>query len=97
MKTPRPSHRAFERRSVGKLRRVVAIEEIGSEDCHGHALWALGLWVSQAGQVSFQMLAEELFRAGAARTKRSAKATSRTSSTPAARCCSDANSSSPTR
>ncbi len=37
------------------------LEEIGSEDCHGHALWALGLCVSQAGQGSFQMLAAELF------------------------------------
>src|ERR1035437_5380559 len=97
MKTPRPSHRAFERRSVGKLRRVVAVEEIGSKDCQGHALWALELCVSQVGQVSFQMLAAQLFRAGPARTKRSAKATSRTSSTPAARCCTDTNLSSPTR
>src|SRR5208337_5494043 len=31
------------------------------EDCQGHALWALGLCVSQAGQGSFQMLAAELF------------------------------------
>jgi len=37
------------------------LEEVGSEDCHGHALWALGLCVSQAGQNSFQMLAAELF------------------------------------
>ena len=37
------------------------LEEVGSEDCHGHALWALGLCVSQAGQGSFQMLAAELF------------------------------------
>ena len=37
------------------------LEEIGSEDCHGHALWALGLCVSQAGQGSFQMLAAQLF------------------------------------
>jgi glycosyltransferase involved in cell wall biosynthesis len=37
------------------------LEEVGSEDCHGHALWALGLCVSQAGQDSFQMLAGELF------------------------------------
>ena len=37
------------------------LEEVGSEDCHGHALWALGLCVSQAGQDSFQMLAAELF------------------------------------
>ncbi|HVU08976.1 MAG TPA: glycosyltransferase family 4 protein [Verrucomicrobiae bacterium] len=37
------------------------LEEIGSEDCQGHALWALGLCVSQAGQGSFQMLAAQLF------------------------------------
>lgn len=36
-------------------------EEVGSEDCQGHALWALGLCVSQAGQGSFQMLAAQLF------------------------------------
>src|SRR5258708_11561955 len=37
------------------------LEEVGSEDCDGHALWALGLCVSQAGQGSFQMLAAQLF------------------------------------
>jgi glycosyltransferase involved in cell wall biosynthesis len=37
------------------------LDEVGSEDCHGHALWALGLCVSQAGQGSFQMLAAQLF------------------------------------
>jgi hypothetical protein len=37
------------------------LEEVGSEDCQGHALWALGLCVSQAGHGSFQMLAAELF------------------------------------
>ncbi len=37
------------------------IEEVGSEDCQGHALWALGLCVSQAGHGSFQMLAAQLF------------------------------------
>jgi glycosyltransferase involved in cell wall biosynthesis len=37
------------------------LEEIGSEDCHGHALWALGLCVGCAGHESFQMLAAELF------------------------------------
>jgi glycosyltransferase involved in cell wall biosynthesis len=36
-------------------------EEIGSEDCQGHALWALGLCVSQAGHSGFQMLAAQLF------------------------------------
>ena len=37
------------------------LDEVGSEDCHGHALWALGLCVAQAGQGSFQMLAAQLF------------------------------------
>jgi hypothetical protein len=37
------------------------LEEVGSEDCQGHALWALGLCVAQSGQGSFQMLAAELF------------------------------------
>jgi glycosyltransferase involved in cell wall biosynthesis len=37
------------------------LEEVGSEDSHGHALWALGLCVSQAGTDSFQVLAAELF------------------------------------
>jgi glycosyltransferase involved in cell wall biosynthesis len=37
------------------------LDEVGSEDCQGHALWALGLCVSQAGQGSFQMLAGQLF------------------------------------
>jgi glycosyltransferase involved in cell wall biosynthesis len=37
------------------------LDEVGSEDCQGHALWALGLCVRQAGQGSFQMLAAELF------------------------------------
>jgi len=37
------------------------LEEVGSEDCHGRALWALGLCVAEAGQDSFQMLAAQLF------------------------------------
>jgi glycosyltransferase involved in cell wall biosynthesis len=37
------------------------LEDVGSEDCQGHALWALGLCVAQAGQGSFQMLAADLF------------------------------------
>jgi hypothetical protein len=53
----RPSRRfhnfmSFERRWL---------DEVGSEDCQGHALWALGLCVRQAGHGSFQMLAAELF------------------------------------
>src|SRR6185369_15733045 len=40
------------------------LEESGSEDCHGHALWALGLCVAQTGQGSFQMLAAQLFEQG---------------------------------
>jgi glycosyltransferase involved in cell wall biosynthesis len=37
------------------------LETVGSEDCQGHALWALGLCVAEAGQDSFQMLAAQLF------------------------------------
>jgi glycosyltransferase involved in cell wall biosynthesis len=37
------------------------LEEAGSEDCQGHALWALGLCVAHSGQESFQMLAAQLF------------------------------------
>jgi hypothetical protein len=56
---------AFDRK-LGRFRNFMSferrwLEDIGSEDCHGHALWALGLCVSQAGQGSFQMLAAQLF------------------------------------
>jgi len=56
---------AFDRH-LGRFRNFMSfdrrwMEKIGSEDCHGHALWALGLCVSQAGQGSFQMLAAQLF------------------------------------
>jgi hypothetical protein len=56
---------AFDRQR-GRFRNFMSfdrhwLEEIGSEDCQGHALWALGLCVAQAGQGSFQMLAAELF------------------------------------
>jgi glycosyltransferase involved in cell wall biosynthesis len=56
---------AFDRKS-GRFRNFMGfdrhwLEEVGSEDCQGHALWALGLCVTQAGQGSFQMLAAELF------------------------------------
>jgi glycosyltransferase involved in cell wall biosynthesis len=37
------------------------LKEVGSEDCHGHALWALGLCIGHAGHGSFRMLAAELF------------------------------------
>src|SRR6185295_580339 len=37
------------------------LDDVGSEDCQGQALWALGLCVRQAGHCSFQMLAAELF------------------------------------
>ena len=37
------------------------LKEVGSEDCQGHSLWALGLCVAQAGQGNFQMLAAQLF------------------------------------
>jgi len=37
------------------------LDEAGSEDCQGQALWALGLCVAQAGHDSLQMLAAQLF------------------------------------
>lgn len=37
------------------------LDKLGSEDCQGQSLWALGLCVAQAGQSSFQRLAAELF------------------------------------
>ena len=56
---------AFDRKR-GRFRNFMSfdrrwLEEVGSEDCHGHALWALGLCVAQAGHGSFQMLAARLF------------------------------------
>jgi glycosyltransferase involved in cell wall biosynthesis len=56
---------AFDRKR-GRFRNFMSfdrrwLEEVGSEDCQGHALWALGLCVSQAGQSNFQMLAGQLF------------------------------------
>lgn len=56
---------AFDRKS-GRFRNFMSfdrrwLEDVGSEDCQGHALWALGLCVAQAGQGSFQMLAAQLF------------------------------------
>jgi glycosyltransferase involved in cell wall biosynthesis len=56
---------AFDKKS-GRFRNFMSfdrhwLEDVGSEDCQGHALWALGLCVSQAGQGSFQMLAAQLF------------------------------------
>ncbi|TFG61442.1 MAG: glycosyltransferase [Spirochaetales bacterium] len=37
------------------------LEEVGSEDCHGKALWALGLCMGHARHDGFHMLAAELF------------------------------------
>ena len=37
------------------------LENVGSDDCHGHALWALGFCAAEAGHDSFQMLAAQLF------------------------------------
>ncbi len=56
---------AFDRKS-GRFHNFMGfdrhwLDDVGSEDCQGHALWALGLCVSQAGQGSFQMLAAQLF------------------------------------
>ena len=56
---------AFDRQR-GRFRNFMSferrwLEEVGSEDCQGHALWALGLCVTQSGQGGFQMLAAQLF------------------------------------
>jgi hypothetical protein len=56
---------AFERQS-GRFHNHMTFErvwndQIGSEDCQGRALWALGLCVAQAGHGSFQSLAAQLF------------------------------------
>ena len=56
---------AFDRQR-GRFRNFMSfdrrwLEDTGSEDCQGHALWALGLCVSQTGHASFQMLAAQLF------------------------------------
>ncbi|MBN1698437.1 MAG: glycosyltransferase family 4 protein [Spirochaetales bacterium] len=37
------------------------LQETGSEDCHGHALWALGLCMGHEDHGSYHMLAAELF------------------------------------
>jgi glycosyltransferase involved in cell wall biosynthesis len=37
------------------------LEDVGSEDCHGQALWALGSCVGNVENGSFHMLAAELF------------------------------------
>ncbi|MDQ7780007.1 MAG: glycosyltransferase family 4 protein [Planctomycetota bacterium] len=55
---------AFDR-TRGRFRNFMSfdrcwLKDVGSEDCHGHALWALGLCVEQAGQANFQLLAAQL-------------------------------------
>jgi hypothetical protein len=56
---------AFDRRT-NRFRNFMSfdrhwLEDVGSEDCQGHALWALGKCVSQTTQGSFQALAAQLF------------------------------------
>ncbi len=56
---------AFDRQR-GRFRNFMSfdrrwLEDVGSEDCHGQALWALGLCVAQSGHESFQLLAAQLF------------------------------------
>ncbi len=56
---------AFDRQR-GRFRNFMSferhwLEDVGSEDCQGHALWALGLCVAQAGQGNLQLLAAQLF------------------------------------
>jgi Glycosyl transferases group 1 len=59
---------AFDRRN-NRFRNFMSfdrrwLEDVGSEDCQGHALWALGKCVSQTTQGSFQALAAQLFEQG---------------------------------
>lgn len=56
---------AFDRKR-GRFRNFMSferhwLEDVGSEDCQGQALWALGLCVAQSGQGGFQSLAAQLF------------------------------------
>lgn len=56
---------AFDRQR-GRFRNFMSFDrrwrgEAGSEDCHGHALWALGLCVGQTGMGNLQLLAAQLF------------------------------------
>lgn len=56
---------AFDRR-IRRFRNFMSydrhwLEDSGSEDCQGHALWALGLCVGRAGLPGLQMLAADLF------------------------------------
>jgi glycosyltransferase involved in cell wall biosynthesis len=37
------------------------LDDVGSEDCHGHALWALGTCVGRSQDTALQMLAAQLF------------------------------------
>lgn len=46
------NHMSFDRRWL---------DDQGSEDCHGRALWALGVGVGRSQQRSFQMMAGQLF------------------------------------
>ncbi len=46
------NHMSFDRRWL---------DEQGSEDCHGRALWALGMGVGRSPSRSFQMMAGQLF------------------------------------
>jgi glycosyltransferase involved in cell wall biosynthesis len=58
-------HHAFDR-GRGRFRNFMGfdrrwLEAVGSEDCHGRCLWALGLAVAQTGLPGLQRLAMELF------------------------------------
>jgi len=58
-------HHAFDPKS-GRFHNFMSfdrrwLDDTGSEDCQGHALWALGLCVAQPARGGFQMLAAELF------------------------------------
>ena len=55
------NHMSFDRRWL---------DEQGSEDCHGRALWALGVGVGRSPFRSFQMMAGQLFALALARADR---------------------------
>jgi hypothetical protein len=61
---------AFDR-ARGRFRNFMSfdrrwLEEVGSEDCQGHALWALGLWRGAGGPGQLSIAGGRALRTGAA-------------------------------
>src|SRR5436189_183196 len=59
-------HRGLENLKTKRFHNLLSFErhwldEQGSEDCHGRALWALGIGVGRSHFRSFQMMAGQLF------------------------------------